>query len=164
MKTGILLAFTFLLLLLIERSFFHAFAGSLASIPVLLIAGMILMQRAGIEEGIAWFLAVAVLQANGVALLLALVSPILIVQIFTTRSVYALLGFGVVTYAISSTLFILFGAFFDIAFGTTILSNHPVLHAIQEGILLIPGLILGVMIVRSIEHRILRRFAFKSFS
>ena len=162
MRTGILLAFLFFFLLLIEIAFFHAFAGNVARIPVMIIAGMIIMQRVGIEEGAAWLLAVAILRADGVAFLLAAIGPMLILQIFTTRSVYALLGFGAVAYGAASFIFILLGELFDAVLGMTILSSHPIRHALLEGALLIPGLFIGVIIVRSIERRILTQFAFKS--
>ena len=164
MRTGVLLALLFFFLLLIETAFFHAFSGIAASIPLMIIAGMIIMQRVGIEEGAAWFLAVAVLRGDGVALLLAGIGPMLILQIFTTRSVYALLGFGAVAYSIASVVFILLGKLLDYALGTSILSNHPVTHALQEGALLLPALFLGVVIVRSVERRVLTRFAFRSAS
>ncbi len=162
MKTGGLLALTFFFLLLIEISFFHAFAGSIAHIPVMIVAGMIIMQRIGIEEGVAWFLAVAMVRGDGIALLLATIGPMLILQIFTTRSIYALLGFGAVAYTVASVMFILLGELFDYALGTTILSQHPVVHALQEGALLLPSLFVGVILVRSIERRLFTHFAFRS--
>ena len=162
MRTGILFAFLFLFLLLIEVSFFHAFSGSLANIPVMIIAGMIVMQRVGIEEGVAWFITLALMRGDGIALLLAGIGPVLILQIFTTRSVYALLGFGAVAYVAASCTFLLFGGLIDHTLGTSILLQHPIVHALQELMLLIPGLFLGVLLVRSIERRILNQFAFKS--
>lgn len=162
MRTGILFALLFFTLLLIEVSFFHAFSGNLANIPVMIIAGMIIMQRVGIEEGIAWFITLAVMRGDGIALLLAGIGPVLILQIFTTRSVYALLGFGAVAYILASIIFLLVGGLVDQFLGTSILLQHPIIHALQELALLIPGLFLGVLLVRSIERRILNQFAFKS--
>lgn len=162
MRTGILLALFFFILHVIEVSFFHAFSGVFAYIPLMVIAGMIIMQRIGIEEGIAWFLGMTVIDGDGTALLLAGIGPLFILQIFTTRSVYALLGFGAVAYSVSSALFMLLGGLIDYLFGTTLLSDHPILHALQEWALLIPGLFLGVVIVRSIEQRILHHFVFSS--
>lgn len=164
MKTGILLACLFFFFLLVEVAFFHAFSGIAASIPLMVVAGMIIMQRVGIEEGAAWFLAVAVLRGDGVALLLAGIGPILILQIFTTRSVYALLGFGAVAYAVASVIFILFGKLLDSVIGTSVLSSHPIIHALQEGALLLPTLFIGVIFVRIIERRVLQQFTFRSAS
>ncbi len=157
-----LFALLFFALLLSEVSFFHAFSGNLANIPVMIIAGMIIMQRVGIEEGIAWFFALAVIRGDGIAFLLAGIGPVLILQIFTTRSVYALLGFGAAAYIAASTIFLLIGGLIDQLIGTSILLQHPVIHAIQELALLLPGLFLGVLLLRSIERRILNRFAFSS--
>lgn len=162
MRTGILFAFLFFVLLLIEVSFFHAFTGNIANIPVMIIAGMIIMQRVGIEEGVAWFITLALLRSDGIALLLAGIGPVLILQIFTTRSVYALIGFGAVAYIAASSIFLLLGGLVDRFLGTSILLQHPIIHALQELALLIPGLFIGLMIVRSIERRILNQFAFKS--
>ncbi len=164
MRTSILLACVFFMLFVMENAFLHAFTGSIASMPLMVIAGMIILQRVGIEEGAAWFLALAVFRADGVALLLSLIGPFLILQIFTTRSVYALLGFGAVAYTLSSVIFILFGEFFDFIFSTTLLVAHPIRFAFIEGALLLPGLLVGVIMLRSIERRILTQFSFKSLS
>ena len=164
MRTGVLLAFLFFFFLLIEVAFFHAFSGIAASIPLMIVAGMIIMQRVGIEEGAAWFLAVAIFRGDGVALLLAGIGPVLILQIFTTRSVYALLGFGAVAYTVASVIFLLFGTLIDSVVGTSVLSSHPVVHALQEGVLLLPTLFIGVILVRIIERRVLQQFAFRSAS
>lgn len=162
MKTGVSLALLFFFFVLMEVAFLHAFSGVVASIPLMIVAGMIIMQRVGIEEGIAWFLASAVLRGDGISLLLAGIGPMLILQIFTTRSVYALLGFGAAAYGIAGITFILFGKFLDYVFGVSILSSHPVLHALQEGALLLPALFVGVLIVRSVERRVLTQFTFRS--
>ena len=164
MRTGIFLSLLFFFLLLIEVSFVHAFSGSIASIPVMIIAGMIIMQRAGIEEGVAWFLVLALIRGDGIAFLLAGIGPALILQIFTTRSVYALLGFGAVAYSAASIIFIIVGNILDRILGTAILLPHPFIHTFQELMLLIPGRFVGVIAVRSIERRVLALFTFKSFS
>lgn len=164
MKTGFLFALLFFVLLLVEVTFFHAFSGMIASIPLMIVAGMIMMQRVGIEEGAAWFLAVAAVRGDGVAFLLAGIGPVLILQIFTTRSVYALLGFGAVAYAAASGISIPLSMLFDSVFDTSILPSHPFLHALQEGFLLLPALFVGVVIVRGIERRFLTQFTFRSAS
>lgn len=161
MRTGIILGCMFFLFLFIEQSFFHALTGILASIPLMLIAGMILMQRVGIEEGIAWCVALALFRMDITALVLAAIGPVLILQIFTTRSMYALVGFGLASYIVAAGTVLLLGEFFLRVFGVYILPLHPYLHALTELILLVPGLFLGVLVVRSIERSLFAKIAFK---
>ena len=61
MRGGILLALTFVILCVLQQSSLHALGTPWASIPLLVIAGIIVMQRVGVEEGIAWFLVVSVM-------------------------------------------------------------------------------------------------------
>lgn len=154
MRTGIILGLFFFFLLFIERSFFHAFFGIIANIPLMVIAGMIIMQRVGIEEGIAWFLALVFFHGDSTALFLAVAGPALILQIFTTRSMYALVGFGLTSYAIAAGTTLMLGEFLSRIFDIHFLSLHPYLHAFNEFLLLVPGLFLGVLLTRSIFTRI----------
>lgn len=161
MRTGIILGIVFFLFLFIEQSFFHALFGIVANIPLMLIAGMIIMQRVGIEEGVAWCIALAVFRMDIGALFLAAVGPILILQIFTTRSMYALVGFGIASYTIATGAMLFLGELLFRVFGIHLLSLHPYLHALTEVILLIPGLFLGILLMRSIERSVLTRIAFR---
>lgn len=162
MRTGIALAVLFFFLAFVEGSFLHAFAGSIAMVPLMMIFGMILIQRVGIEEGVAWCMALAFFRGDLTAFFLAVIGPVCLSQIFTTRSVYALLGFGAFAYATASVGSILVGTVLNSVFGVTILSPHPIAHALHEGLLLLPGLLIGVLGIRVIERRILTRFAFRS--
>jgi len=161
MKTGIFLGLLFVVLLLVEQSFLHALFGSIASTPLMIIAGMIIMQRVGIEEGAAWCIALACLSTNIIPLILAGIGPILILQIFTTRSIYALLGFGITSYVVSAGASLIIGAALSLLFGIHILSAHPYINVFTEFLLLIPGLFLGILLVRSVERSIFTRIAFR---
>ncbi len=164
MRTAILLSLLFGGFVLTEISFLHAFAGFIAEIPLLYIAGMIIMQRVGIEEGIAWFLALAVFRADPVALIIACIGPVSILQIFTTRSVYALLGFGAVVYSVAIGAELVVGGLIDVLFHTSLLPPHAMLHAVRIFALLLPGLFFGVLLVRSIEQRVRMPFFLRSNS
>ncbi len=164
MRTGMLLGFLFFTLLFIEQSFLHAFFGTVANIPLVVIVGMIIMQRVGIEEGIAWFIAVALFQSDFSALLIAMIGPMLILQIFTTRSVYALIGFGLTSYAFAAGVTLILSELSSRVFHYSITSSHPYIHALTEFLILIPGLFVGVILARSIERNIFTRVSFRRSS
>ncbi len=151
MKTGSILACLFLLFLLGEASFIHAFPGILSHIPLMTIAGMIVMQRVGMEEGAAWFLALALFHSDISALCIAIIGPILITRLFTTRSVYALIGFGISAY--SAVLLI-----------ALIFPPHSVTAALQSELLLLPGLLIGISMVRFCERSLFTRIALRPSS
>ncbi len=161
MRTGISLGVLFLILLFIEQSFLHAFFGGLASTPLMTIAGIIILQRVGIEEGAAWCIALALFHADIVPFILAILGPILVLQIFTTRSLYALIGFGIASYTVSAGVSLIIGAMLSVFFGIHILSAHPYTNALTEFFLLVPGLFLGILLVRGVERNILIRIAFR---
>ncbi len=164
MRIAILLSALFAAFVLTEISFLHAFTGFISEIPLVYIAGMIIMQRVGIEEGVAWFIALAVFRADPVALIIAGIGPVSILQIFTTRSVYALLGFGAVVYTVATIVVLAIGGSIDGLFGSSLLPPHAVIHAVRILLLLLPGLFFGVLIVRSIERRIRLPFFLRSHS
>lgn len=161
MKNGALLGVIFFSLLLLEQSFFQAFIGGLEGMPIMIIAGMIIMQRVGIWEGSAWLIASAFFHYDIGAFFLAFIGPMLILKIFTTRSIYALMGFGVSAYTLSAGSHILFGEISLRVFGFNFLSPHPIMNAVNEIALLIPGLIIGIFIMKTVERRILIWISFK---
>lgn len=164
MKTGILLALLFLLFLLFENSGFHAFGGILANIPLLIIAGMMITQRVGPGEGAVWFLTLFAVTGSGVALLLSCVAPLLVVHLFTTRSVYALLGLGIVSWSIVSLGALIIGGSIDGLFHTHLLPAHFLESIGMRGLLIVPGLFLGVLLVRFMERHLFSRIAFRASS
>ncbi len=162
MKTGILLALLFLFFLLLENSGLHAFGGLLANIPLLTIAGMMIAQRIGPGEGAVWFLALFTVTGNGIVLLLACIVPLLVVHLFTTRSIYALLGLGIVSWSIAVLSALIIGGSIDGLFRTHLLPAHFLESIGIRGLLIIPGLFLGVFVVRFLEHHLFSRIAFRA--
>jgi hypothetical protein len=158
MKGGILLALTFALLHVLQQSTLHVFGAPWANIPLLVIAGIIVMQRVGIEEGVAWFLALSLLNGFDLyAFCWAVVGPIFLLRVFTTRSVYALIGLGIVAHTtVSACTLILekiIHRFFDFSF-------IPVYHAgalAAQIPLLIPGLFLAIICIRFAEKNLFTR-------
>ena len=162
MKIGILLACLFLLLLLLEHSGFHAFGGVLANIPLLMIAGMMIAQRIGPGEGAIWFLALLIVTGDNMALFLSCTVPLLVIHLFTTRSVYALLGLGIVSWSIAALSALIIGGSIDGLFHTHILPTHFLESLGIRGILIVPGLFLGVLFVRFTERHLFSRIAFRT--
>ncbi len=161
MRVGFFLAAVFAWCFLIETSFLHAFGGMVAYIPLITIAGIIVMQRFGIEEGVLWFVSVAVLRGDIFSLVFALIGPMLVQQIFTTRSVYALLGFGAVGYTVSSVVALACSWGLDTLFHTAFLLPHPFERMLIIGALLIPGLFFGTLFLRLGERYFLSRIRFR---
>lgn len=161
MKTGSILACLFLFFLLGEMSFIHAFSGILAHTPLMMIAGMIVMQRIGREEGSAWFVALALIQGDISALIVAGVGPILITRLFTTRSVYALLGFGSSTALLAMGIPLVVGGICDAWLGTSFLPSYAYITTLYTMLTLVPGLFVGMSIIRFLERSLFTRISLR---
>ncbi len=159
-RSAFALALLFTGLLIVESSGMWVFTHWVATIPLMIIAGLLVMQRVGVPEGVAWFCALAFLRIDIVSAVIACTGPSLTLRVFSTRSLYALFGIGMVSHAAGiGVLFIIatlantvFHATWNIAYGTLWL---------QE-ILLLPGLNLGMNGVRWFEHNIRSRVRFTS--
>lgn len=162
MKIGMFLAILFLTLLFFERSGFHAFGGIIANISLLTLAGMMIAQRVGPSEGAVWFFALFVVTGEGTALALSCIVPLLVIHLFTTRSVYALLGLGIVSWSIAAISVFLLGGGSDRLFHTHILPEHFFESLGIRGLLLVPGLFIGVLVVQFLERHLFSRIAFRS--
>jgi len=146
MKTGFFLAVLFLFFLGIEYSGFHAFGGVVAHIPLMILAGILVTQRLGPLEGALWFVVLGVVSKSLFMLFLACAVPLLVIHLFTTRSVYALLGLGAVSWCISALSLVIFGGVVD---GL-------------QGLLLLPSLFVGVFVVRFFERVVFSKVSFRS--
>lgn len=98
-----LVAILFLMSALLQMSLVHSLAYPLFLIPLHLIIGILIFHRLSIETGSVWFiLSGLVLPLLGFDpaiwwsyILLAIIGIFLMKKLFTTRSLYALEGFGI---------------------------------------------------------------------
>jgi hypothetical protein len=112
-------------------------------------------------EGIMWFCVIAIVRGDITALMIMGIAPLFMVRIFTTRSVYALLGLGMTTFAgMLVTTFIVHVIAF--AFHAPTEWHLPFSLLITQWILLIPGLYIGFLFVRWFERVIGSRVSLKS--
>lgn len=158
-RAPLTLAVGFVLLLAFESSVIWAFQGWVSAIPLMVIVGFLVLQRIGIPEGVAWFCVLAVLRGDIVAGTIALVGPVVTLRVFSTRSLYALLGIGLVSHAAGIlTLLAIHGlmsAVFHVAW-----TVHYSTVWLQE-LLLIPGLYFGMGSIRWFDRTISSRVALK---
>jgi hypothetical protein len=158
-RTSVFLAILFVLLLTVERTVIWVLPGWIASIPLMMTAGFLVMQRAGIPEGVAWFCMLALLRGDIIAGTIAFVGPFLILKVFSTRSLYALFGIGLVSYAMGILALLMIHAV-----ATNVLSYSWGISFgafwLQEA-LLIPSLYLGVSILWWFKETIGSRVALK---
>jgi hypothetical protein len=160
MRSALFLALLFAFLLTLEASCVWALGGIALAIPVMTIGGLLVMHRSSVADGIAWFFLLAIIRHDLVSLILCLVAPFFLLRIFSTRSVYALFGFGITSYAVSLAI-IATGQYLlgVIGIGTGhILPDHPIIQTL----FLLPGLYIGTVLVRSLQKHFFSRVALKS--
>lgn len=160
MRSALFLALLFAALLTFEASCVWAFGGIALAIPVMTIGGILVMHRSGMPDGIAWFFTLAIIRHDVVSLALCFIAPFFLLRTFSTRSVYALFGFGIASYALS-LIVVGVGQYFanGLGFGTgNLLPKQPVLQIF----FLLPGLYIGSMIIRSLQKQFFSRVALKS--
>lgn len=160
MRSALFLALLFGGLITFEASCVWALGGVALAIPIMAIGGLLVMHRSGMADGIAWFLALAFIRHDVVSLALCLIAPFLLLRTFSTRSIYALLGFGFASYTLSiisvGTIAYLGGILGLKA--ENLLPKHPILQIA----FLLPGLYIGTVIIRSLQKNFLSRIALKS--
>ena len=152
----------FVLLLTCESSGLWAFQSWVAAIPLLVIAGLLVLQRVGIPEGVAWFAVLAVVRGDIVAGTIAIIGPLLTMRVFSTRSLYALLGIGLVSHATGICLLLAVHTVVESLFHGAWNISYIALW-LQE-FLLIPGLYLGMSGIWWFDHTIGSRIALKSLT
>lgn len=161
-RTPLMLAMGFVFLLTCEASGIWVFESWVSAIPMMMIVGFLVLQRVGVAEGVAWFCVLALLRGDIVAGTIALIGPSLTSRVFSTRSLYALLGIGLVSHAVGilvllavhGALSAIFHVSWNIQYGTLWL---------QE-LLLIPGLYLGTSGIWWFDRTIGSRVALKSLT
>lgn len=155
-----LLGIGFFTLMMIESSMLWVFDSWVSSFPFMIAAGLLVMQRVGIPEGVAWFLVLAVVREDIVAVTLAIAGPLLMIKVFNSRSLYALLGVGLLAHAIG--IVVLWGIH------TTV---HALLYAEwsvsyrmlwRQEALLIPTVYFGSSVLKWFERTVASRIAIKS--
>lgn len=154
-----MLAVGFLLLLTLESSVIWAFQGWVSAIPLMMIVGLLVLQRIGIPEGVAWFLVLAVLRGDIVAFTIALIGPALTMRVFSTRSLYALLGIGIVSHAAGILILLATHAVLTAVFH--VIWNVQYSTVWLQELLLIPGLYFGTSGIRWFDQNIGSRVALK---
>lgn len=160
MRSALFLAILFGSLLTFEASCIWALGGIALAIPIMTIGGILVMHRSGMADGIAWFITLAILRHDVVSLILCLIAPFFLLRTFSTRSIYALFGFGVVSYALS-LMGVGAGEYLAHTLGFefgNLLPEHPVLQTL----FLVPGLYIGTVLIRSMEKHFFSRIALKS--
>lgn len=156
-RSALFLVPLFALLAAVEASFLWVFSLSwICTFPLMIIAGLLIMQRVGVIQGTAWCFAAALFQWNGVAFCIALLGPLFFEKVFSTRSVYALLGAGLAAYGTSLVLITLF------SFLLPFFPSLDISKLFIGWILLVPGLYCGFLFVRWFEISIGSRFAIKT--
>lgn len=157
---ALFLALLFAGLLTFEASCVWALGGIALAIPVMTIGGILVMNRSGMADGIAWFFMLAIIRHDVVSLVLCIIAPLFLLRTFSTRSVYALLGFGLVSYSFSLIVVGTAEYLGRLAgFGAgNLLPKQPTLQAL----FLVPGLYIGMALIRSLQKHFFSRIALKS--
>lgn len=160
MRSAFFLALLFVCLLTFEASCVWALGGIALAIPIMVIGGILVMQRSGMADGIAWFFTLAIIRHDIVSLVLCFTAPFFLLRTFSTRSIYALFGFGIASYSLSLVV-VGVGEYLvrAMGFGTgNFLPKQPVLQTM----LLLPGLYIGVVLIRGLQKYFFSRVALKS--
>jgi len=160
MRSALLLAILFAGLLTFEASFVWALGGIALAIPVMTIGGFLVMNRSGMADGIAWFFMLAIVRHDVVSLALCFIAPFFLLRTFSTRSVYALFGFGIVSYTLS-LLLVGTGEYLANLAGFGIRNFLPE-QPILQTLFLLPGLYIGSVLIRSLQKHFFSRIALKS--
>ena len=99
-RSGVILGIVFFFTVALEMSFLHALAAPIASIPLVLLVGILLLHTS-VEEGILWmilavfFTSTGFLSGSWIAYFLSGAAGIILVRyLFSRRSVFGLLALG----------------------------------------------------------------------
>ncbi|MBI1908026.1 hypothetical protein HYS28_01235 [Candidatus Uhrbacteria bacterium] len=149
-----------------------AFAGvpslpyPLAVFPLMLVTGLLVMHRVGVGPGVAWLVIGAlVLEVRGITpgwcipvIATAFLAALLVERVFATRSVYALLGLGLVSGLSAVSLFLALSLL-----RTAIQGAGPTFgRLLHEGawtfILLLAGLYVGFVTIVTFRSWVQRTF------
>lgn len=161
MRGAMLLAILFVALSVVESSMIWVFhAPWISAVPMMTIAGFLIVQRIGIVEGVMWFIALMLLRMDITMLIMILIAPTLTIRLFSTRSVYALLGVGITTYGMMIFVVFLFHSIGS-ALALSMVWHAPFSLLLMQWVLLVPGLYLGLSTVRWFERTVGSHVTFK---
>ncbi len=167
MREAIYLAFGFAITMLLALCIVPSLPYPLMYTPLVMIAGLLVLQREGVGPGVAWLLLGSILMTvDHVApytlwptIISTLVAVIFATRVFATRSVYALMGLGLIT-GLTYILTVLLGALIAVIFSSTLLPNGQLSWSslVAFFLLLQLGLYLGFMAIVSLRSWTLRTF------
>ncbi|HCC83777.1 TPA: hypothetical protein DEP96_02925 [Candidatus Uhrbacteria bacterium] len=165
MREAIYLALGFASTMFVALGVIPSLPFPLMYTPLVLITGLLVLQREGVGPGIAWLLLGSLLLSiDHVAprmlipsIIATLVAAIFANRVFATRSVYALMGLGLIT-GLTFSLVVLLGALFSVIFLATPLPTTLLLSLLAFFLLLQLGLYLGFLAVTSLRSWTLRTF------
>lgn len=156
MRRAMIFACLFLVLASIETSVLWNFSSWIGVIPLLTIAGLLVILHVGGFEGFLWFGATAILERSVEPFLFGIIVVFLVKYIFSTRSFYALVGLGEVSVIMTSLMMYILAVFlglFDVDVTKTSLHDTMVI-----AVILAPGLYLGHIFVVWLHRTILQLF------
>lgn len=138
----------------------------LAHIPLILITGLLVMHRVGVGPGVAWIVTGAlILEVRGITpgYILPLTASagiafILVERVFATRSVYALLGLGLVTGLVSAVVYLIVQLLKGIIYDSPVALGALVQQSISTLVLLQIGLYVGFTAIVSIRSSMRNMF------
>ena len=161
MRNALFLAFLFVGLGIMESSSLWLFQPSwFSAFPLLVIGGFLVLQRVGLGEGMMWFVALMLLRGEVMLFVILALAPLLITRLFTTRSVYALLGSGMTAYGAMILVTLSFhGVAQVLRLPTT--WHPPFSLLLVQWVMLVPGLYVGFMLVRWFSSTVGSRVTFK---
>lgn len=166
MMTAVIVAIVFGITMVLETSAVQSLPPPYSAFPLMLIAGVIVLHRTDAVLGIAWLLLMALFadawgEGSGAILPFLIASALAVPlkrRVFTNRSVYALLGMGLsvqVVLIVTATLLSLAHTVFS---DTALYGQDFVATRFRETLLLLGGLYLSAMGLRSASHWLKRTF------
>lgn len=165
MREAIYLALTFAFTMFVAQGVVPSLPFPLLYTPLVMITGLLVLQRQGVVVGVAWLVLGSLLLAvDNVApqillpsLIATAVAAIFATRVFATRSVYALMGLGLVT-GLAFCLSALGGSLLKILFSPNFLPASLLPNLLATFILLQVGLYLGFVVSTSLRSWTLRTF------
>lgn len=134
--------------------------------PLMLMTGLLVMHRIGVSPGVAWIvLGALMLEARGITpgwlfpmCMSALLAALLVERVFATRSVYALLGLGLVTGVAAVVLYSIAKLIGGIVSGTPVAFGALLREDVWTLLLLLAGLYIGFTTIVTVREWLQRLF------
>lgn len=165
MREALYLALCFALTMFVALGVIPSLPYPLMYTPLIIITGLLVMQRQSVGSGAAWlFLGSLLLVLDHVAphfflptLIATVVASGFATRVFATRSVYALMGLGLVT-GLTFCLSAFLGSLLSLLFIATPLPTKLLPNLLAIFLLLQVGLYLGFLAVTTLRSWTLRTF------